>query len=292
MADTTHKLRRNILSFAAALLPALAWIWFPCLSPKAMAADDSQAQTRKELSPSVQLDNAADVACRFAAVPYPEGTVLRGDRVPEQMCVRAPNPAPGSQTQGYHAEWIRVSKEAQDRSSQAVVLPGSPDRSMASFCQPRDSEKKGFCGCEGSADFPVGAMARSGKGGMQCGDGGWRPIVSCVAHDVEYPEGTVIRVGESNEQMCARVLNLPFDRQSRETHLDWVRTSKEIRERSAKPVIVMNPVLCKPAPGKGPGLCGCEGFSDFGPNSVMPSAAGPIRCENGEWKPVTNGPPK
>src|SRR5947209_968185 len=229
-------------------------------------------------------DNAGQVACRFAGVSYPEGTVINGERIPEQMCVRASNPSPAGQ--GYHSEWIRMSKEAQERSSQIITLPDASDKNLNSFCRPTAGKKEGSCGCEGSSDFPAGAMARSGKGAMQCGHNGWRPLVSCVAQNKEYPEGTVMRTPDSSEQMCARVVNLPFDPRSRETHLDWVRTSKELRERSAKSLAVMLNSMCKPAPAKQSGFCGCEGFSDFAANSVMQSADGPIRCENGEWKPL------
>src|SRR5436305_4301619 len=193
-------------------------------------------------------DNAGEVACRFAGVSYPEGTLIAGERIPEQMCVRVSNPSPAGQ--GYHPEWIRMSKEAQERSSQVITLPDASDKSLNSFCQPTAGKKEGSCGCEGSSDFPAGARARSGKGAMQCGQNGWRPLVSCAAQDKEYPEGTVIRTSDSNEQMCARVVNLPFDPHSRETHLDWIRTSKELRERSAKPLTVMLNSMCKPAPAK------------------------------------------
>ena len=243
-----------------------------------ITVNQSHAQTKSEPAPS------GDVVCRFAGVSYPEGTMIKGDRIPEQMCVLAANPSPAGQ--GHHPEWIRMSKEAQERSSQTITLPAASDKSMNSFCQPTAGKKEGSCGCEGSADVAASAMARSGKGAMQCGQTGWRPLVSCIAQDKEYPEGTVIRAADASEQMCARVVNQPFDPHSRETHLDWVRTSTELRERSARPLTVMLSATCKPAPAKQSGFCGCEGFSDFAPNSVMPSANGPIRCENGEWKPV------
>lgn len=247
-----------------------------------IAASRSHAQAKPEPA------NAGEIVCRFAGVSYPEGTMIKADRIPEQMCVRASNPSPSGQ--GYHSEWIRISKEAQERSSQVVTLPDTPDRNVDSFCQPTAGKKEGSCGCEGSSDVAASAMARSGKGAMQCGQTGWRPLVSCIAQDKEYPEGTVIRAADSSEQMCARVVNLPFDPHSHETHLDWVRTSKELRDRSSKPLYVMANIMCKPAPAKHSGFCGCENISDFAPNAIMQGPNGPIRCENGEWKPLSNNP--
>src|SRR5215467_12001325 len=99
MECITQNIRKSIITSVSALLSAGALICLSGSPRQARAADESQSQTRKELSHSAQLDNAGEVACRFAAVPYPEGTVIHGDRVPEQMCVRAPNPSANSQTQ-------------------------------------------------------------------------------------------------------------------------------------------------------------------------------------------------
>jgi hypothetical protein len=255
----------------------------------------AQLQATKEPSSSSQLDQEAEVTCLFARVSYTEGTVVHGDRVPEQMCVRAPNPDTGNgQNQRYHAEWVRLSKEAWERTSKVVVPPDisaengvEKRQSLAFSCKPTQADKKGFCGCENSPEFASGALVRSDRGAMQCDHGEWQPLASCVARGAAYPEGTVIRAGEAAEQMCVRVLNAPSDRQSHEAHLDWVRTSKELRDRANKGALVtLNTALCKPAPAKNPGLCGCENFSDFAPKSIMPSANGPIRCEDGEWRPI------
>lgn len=41
---------------------------------------------------SAQSAQEPEVVCRFAGVSYSEATVIKGDRIPEQMCVRAANP--------------------------------------------------------------------------------------------------------------------------------------------------------------------------------------------------------
>lgn len=71
--------------------------------------------------------------------------------------------------------------------------------------------------------------------------------ITCVFASVEYPEGTVIQEDGGPEQMCARVLNATwfFELQGKPDAPryvgQWIRTSKEIRERSRNVVRLPQP---------------------------------------------------
>jgi beta-lactamase regulating signal transducer with metallopeptidase domain len=112
-----------------------------------------------------------------------------------------------------------------------------------------------------------------------------RSPVSCTFASIEYPEGTVIQVGEGSEQMCAAVLFKPDQLK----HLPaWIRTSRTIRERSANVLHLPEPppFTCKPKPSSSPKLCSCEG-GEFSPGSIVDSAKGILSCDKDGWRPAT-----
>jgi bla regulator protein blaR1 len=104
--------------------------------------------------------------------------------------------------------------------------------------------------------------------------------VTCVADGENYPEGTVVqRKGERLQQMCANFAGRPV----------WVRTSKEIRERSSNVVVLppFQPFICQPAPSSSAKYCACREHGIFSWGAIVNSANGKLRCWKGEWYPAT-----
>jgi beta-lactamase regulating signal transducer with metallopeptidase domain len=113
------------------------------------------------------------IACTFADVGYPEGTVIKEGDGPEQMCARvlaedAKHPF-GPPT--YFAEWIRTSEAIRQRSATVVRLAPPPPV----FCSPTPPTGGGLCTCEGGGQFSSGGWVNSAKSPFQlrCDHGKW-----------------------------------------------------------------------------------------------------------------------
>lgn len=113
---------------------------------------------------------------------------------------------------------------------------------------------------------------------------------SCVSGGVEYPEGTVIQIGNGPEQMCARVLDEAESKQNPNVapryYPEWIHTDTITRERSSEVLHVPEPppVSCNPKPAGESNLCSCENSGVFSPGALVNSAKGPLqlRCDNGK----------
>src|SRR5579871_395731 len=292
---------------------ALTLALLPVMSIFATAQDATAQPAKAPATPTaLQSGQEAGVRCLYASVGYAEGSVIQGDGIPDQMCAAVPNQEPnGDRRGGVHAEWVHSSQEIRSRRNEIIAVKAPESyagmQELAPYCNPSSSSvepsssenasTERACGCSGAQDVASGVMVRSNKGSALCKDGRWRPILSCVAYGVEYPEGAVIR-DETTESMCAEVL-WPLSIQeaasgkqiSYAKHLDWIRSTAATREKSAhlNYIVAYFPV-CKPQPAKIPGFCGCENFSDFGPKSIMDSPKGMVRCEEGEWRPLPKPP--
>ena len=119
--------------------------------------------------------------------------------------------------------------------------------------------------------------------------------LTCIFASVAYPEGTVIQDAGGPEQMCARVL-APLspgnmnDTGGPQYSGQWIRTSKEIRERSRNIVRIPRApaFICTPKTATQEKLCSCEEGSPFSQNSVVDSVNGKLRCDQGKWVSLTN----
>lgn len=113
--------------------------------------------------------------------------------------------------------------------------------------------------------------------------------ITCTSGSVEYPEGTVIQMGNGPEQMCVRSLDgWETQRTGKPVYgPEWVTTSKAIRERSSTVVHVPEPppVYCSPGPAAEYGRCTCQAEGEFSNGARVNSAKGPfqLRCDNGNW---------
>jgi bla regulator protein blaR1 len=164
----------------------------------------------------------------------------------------------------------RIERPATDTSSAAHSQSAQPQSASASPSAV-------------AVSFPSNSFASQTKSQAE------NPI-TCASGSVEYPEGTVIQMGDQPEQMCARTLNPP-DPKHPDAPLkysaSWIHTSKMIRERSTTVVHVPEPPLvsCSPAASTQKNLCACEGAGDFSPGALVNSAKGSfqLRCKNGKW---------
>jgi beta-lactamase regulating signal transducer with metallopeptidase domain len=123
-----------------------------------------------------QAKSQEPIACTFADVGYPEGTVIKEGDGPEQMCARvlaedAKHPF-GPPT--YFAEWIRTSEAIRQRSA-AVVRLAPPPPAAPFFCSPKPPTGGGLCTCEGGGQFSSGGRVNSAKSPFQlrCDHGKW-----------------------------------------------------------------------------------------------------------------------
>ena len=105
-----------------------------------------------------------------------------------------------------------------------------------------------------------------------------RQPVTCLFSSAEYPEGTVIRVGKSQEQMCVNSQGRPL----------WINTSEQALERSRHIVSLPEPApfMCEPTAPNGK-YCTCKGHEPviFSRNStVLGSDHQVLTCgPNGIW---------
>jgi bla regulator protein blaR1 len=126
------------------------------------------------------------------------------------------------------------------------------------------------------------------------GRGSSRSDLSCVSASKEYPEGTVIQIGDGPEQMCASVVILdPANPNHPKRIPEWIRTNKAIRERSSNVVHILEqpapPIYtCKPKSSTSGRDCSCEGAElGFSPGAIVNSANGKLTCDKGDWRPTT-----
>jgi hypothetical protein len=104
------------------------------------------------------------------------------------------------------------------------------------------------------------------------------PPVTCLFSSAKYPEGTVIRVGKSQEQMCVNSHGHPL----------WISTSDQARKRSQSIVSLPKPApfMCEPTAPTGK-YCTCNGHEPviFSRNStVLSSDHQVLTCgANGIW---------
>jgi beta-lactamase regulating signal transducer with metallopeptidase domain len=111
-----------------------------------------------------------------------------------------------------------------------------------------------------------------------------RQQVTCL-YGAEYPEGTVIKVGESQEQMCVNSHGHPL----------WINTSDQARKRSQNIVSLPEPApsVCEPTAPNGK-YCSCKGPESivFSRNStVLDSNHQVLTCgASGTWMRPTKTP--
>ena len=114
-----------------------------------------------------------------------------------------------------------------------------------------------------------------------------KPIM--CSYGVDYPEGTVIQVGDLPQQVCARV-PLPVNNPDAPPMYAaaWIRTSETIRSRGATVVHLPVPpvAVCAPKAPVGKGLCSCEDGGVNSPGAIVNSSKSPfqLRCgKDGNW---------
>jgi beta-lactamase regulating signal transducer with metallopeptidase domain len=159
----------GILIAAVAVVPLLVGF---------LAASNSYGQAAKESNQRTNQPKAENpIACFYADVAYPEGTVIQQADLPERMCARvlsSPDRKDPYAPPTYHAQWIPTSKAIRERSLTIVHLAVPPAPSPFS-CLPKPPTQENLCTCGDGADFSHGALVNSSRGPLQlrCDHGNW-----------------------------------------------------------------------------------------------------------------------
>jgi beta-lactamase regulating signal transducer with metallopeptidase domain len=131
-----------------------------------LAANNLYGQSGEAAKVSSSQEKAdKQISCIFGDVNYPEGTVIRTGRGPEQMCVRHVD-----KNNELAPLWVHTTKETRERAQTVVSLPEPPPF----VCTPEPSRRAGFCSCETDKSFSQNAIVRSANGGrLRCDKGKW-----------------------------------------------------------------------------------------------------------------------
>jgi len=130
------------------------------------------AQAAKGTEPtSNQTTYNSPVTCVWADVKYPEGTVVKVEGGPEQMCASVLSPdSNDTNTPKFNAMWIRFGESMRERSKTVIHLP-TP---KPVICSPTSSNQANLCACEGGTLFSQNSEADSSNGGrLRCDKGKW-----------------------------------------------------------------------------------------------------------------------